>query len=243
MNRRATVLVRLDLPERLLHEDVLYPVLGHLIGRRVGRRIPVIEGLPSTTTEDNLKALGAAAASSGSVAMFHAVGITPEAPDLGTALAGVEPELTIEVDSGLIILSRDELTTAESGTLRAVSLGTPHMSVEEFERLLPLVSGREVHNEVDFYINTGRGVLDEIRSRGWLDDIERSGAQIVTDTCTYITPILQRRDGVVMTDSAKWAYYAPGNLGVEVAFGSTEECVQSALAGRIIRIEGLWRDL
>jgi predicted aconitase len=44
-----------------------------------------------------------------------------------------------------------------------------------------------------------------------------------------------------MTNSAKWAYYAPGNLGVEVAFGSLEECVASAAQGRVVRDEELWR--
>jgi predicted aconitase len=58
----------------------------------------------------------------------------------------------------------------------------------------------------------------------------------VTDTCTYLTPILERLDGVVMTNSGKWAHYAPGNLGVRVAFGDLEDCVASAVAGRVERV-------
>ena len=54
------------------------------------------------------------------------------------------------------------------------------------------------------------------------------------DTCTYLAPILRRRDGVVMTNSAKWAYYAPGNLGVDVAFGTLADCVESAVSGAVI---------
>jgi predicted aconitase len=46
--------------------------------------------------------------------------------------------------------------------------------------------------------------------------------------------------GLAMTDSAKWAYYAPGNLGVEVTFGSLAECVESAVTGRLVRNPGLW---
>lgn len=60
--------------------------------------------------------------------------------------------------------------------------------------------------------------------------------RIVTDTCTYLTPILERLDGVVMTNSGKWAHYAPGNLGVQVAFGELEDCIASAAAGRVVRI-------
>jgi len=63
---------------------------------------------------------------------------------------------------------------------------------------------------------------------------------VVTDTCTYITPILHDVAGPVMTDSAKWAWYAPGNLGFDVVFGSLEECVRSARSGRVERDEGLW---
>jgi predicted aconitase len=66
--------------------------------------------------------------------------------------------------------------------------------------------------------------------------------QVVADTCTYVTPILRRVDGVVMTNSGKWAYYAPGNLGVEVAFGSLRECVESAVRGEVWRDPELWSD-
>jgi predicted aconitase len=79
-------------------------------------------------------------------------------------------------------------------------------------------------------------VLSEVEARGWADGLEAAGVTVVTDTCTYITPILERTDGVVMTNSAKWAYYAPGNLGVEVCFGSLRECVESAFRGHV------WRD-
>jgi predicted aconitase len=64
--------------------------------------------------------------------------------------------------------------------------------------------------------------------------------QIVTDTCTYITPILTGRPGAVMTNSAKWAWYAPNNLGYQVAFGSLEECVESAVRGVVWRDASEW---
>lgn len=57
--------------------------------------------------------------------------------------------------------------------------------------------------------------------------------QIVTDTCTYITPIMKQTRGLVMTNSGKWAHYAPANIGVEVAYGSLRECVRSAVLGEV----------
>jgi predicted aconitase len=241
-NRRARVLIRIEgVPEALLEEDVFFPVLGHLVGKRAGSRVPVIEGLPASATEDRLKALGAAAASSGSVAMFHAVGVTPEAPTLEAALGGAAPARAVGVTAEEIRGARDELTTAADGRIAAVSVGTPHFSVAEFERLVALASDLRVHPEVEFYVSTGRGVLDEVRRNGWADDLERAGIRLVVDTCTYVTPIL-RGSGPVMTNSGKWAYYAPGNLGVDVVFGSLEECVRSAARGEVWRDRALWGD-
>src|SRR5204863_513662 len=81
-------------PTELLGDDSLYPVLGKVLGRRAGAAIAVLDGLPTGLSEDRLKALGAAAASSGSVALFDAVGSTPEAPTLDVAVGSNQPEAT-----------------------------------------------------------------------------------------------------------------------------------------------------
>ena len=88
-----------------------------------------------------------------------------------------------------------------------------------------------------FYANTGRDVASRSAALAELAD---AGVTVVTDTCTYITPILHDIDGPVMTNSAKWAWYAPANLGFEVVFGSMEECVRSASLGRVWRDPDLW---
>lgn len=240
-NRHAGILFSLaGIPDRLLDEDVLYPVLGHLIGGEAGNLVPVIQGLPIAVPEDRLKALGAAAASSGAVALFHAVGTTPEAPDLDTALDHRPPRRVVSVTPEALRAARDSLSTCDQGPLVAVSVGTPHLSFDEFARLTPLLAGRRLHPAVDFYVSTSRAILERVRDAGWLPVYEAAGVQLVVDTCTYVTPILRHTDGVVMTNSAKWAYYAPGNLGIEVAFGSLEECVESAVAGSIVRNPTLW---
>jgi hypothetical protein len=201
-----------------------------------------IEGLPADTTEDRLKALGAAAASSGSVALFHAVGITPEAPTLEAALGGRRASRTVEITPERLRAARDELSTTSREDLAAVTLGTPHFSLAEFEALMPLLHGIRVHPRVDLFISTGRDVLAEVERRGWLSFLQATGARMVTDTCTYITPIMRVKDGPVMTNSAKCAWYAPMNVGAEVVFGSLEECVRSAVSGRVWRDEFLWAD-
>jgi predicted aconitase len=239
--RRGETVFRLEgIPGRLLREDVFYPVLGHLVGSRAGLEVPVIDGLPGSVSEDQLKALGAAAASSGSVALFHVVGVTPEAPTLDAALQGREPDRTIPVTIESVARARDDLTTGAEGPLSAVSIGTPHFSANEFERLVALLEGRHIADGVDFYLSTGRDVLAEVDRLGWLRTLVNAGVRIVVDTCTYVTPILRSSNGVVMTNSGKWAYYAPGNLGIEVTFGSLDECVQSAVGGAVWRDPDLW---
>jgi predicted aconitase len=242
-HRRGEILFRLEgVSEALLDHDVLAPVLGYVVGSLTGDQIPVIEGLPRDMPEHRLKALGSAAASSGAVGMFHAVGITPEATTLEAAFAGRSPTRSIAVNPADLRRARDQLTTATvtDTPLGAVSLGTPHYSIAEFERVVELLDGRPVHPSVKFFINTGRDIWHEVGLRGWGRSLEAAGIQIVTDTCTYITPVMGEIAGYALTDSAKWAHYAPGNLGIEVAFGSVDDCVESAVAGRLVRNDGMW---
>lgn len=233
-NRRGQIVFTLTgFPPSMPATDSLFVGVGLLIGSRAGDRIAVIEGLPSPRSEDQLKALGAAAASSGAVALFHAVGITPEAPTLADALDGKTPDESVEISPDDIHRVLRELSTVPDGTpLTAVCLGTPHFSRDEWSRLIPLLADSP---RVPIYVNTGRATLDELRADGLLERADRHGLVVVTDTCTYLTPILERLDGAVMTNSGKWAHYAPANLGVQVAFGELEDCVASAMAGRVVR--------
>ncbi|QRM46517.1 aconitase X catalytic domain-containing protein [Rhizobium sp. BG4] len=233
-NRHATVLIDVEaFPDG--DAGSICVAAGHAIGRRCGDRIPVIRGLPKESSEDDLKALGAVAASAGAVALFHAVGLTPEAPTLEAACGGKKPE-------EIIRLSRDDTretirnlsTVAEGTALAAVSMGTPHFSIGEFERLMPLLTDEKA--ATDIYINTNREVLAELENRSWRARLEAVGITLVIDTCTYVTAIIRDMSGAVMTNSGKWAYYAPGNIGVDVAFGSLAECMASARAGKVVRL-------
>jgi len=228
-------------PDRLLALDVAYPVIGHHIGKIVGSRIPVLTGLPRGLSEDRLKAIGSAGASSGSMAMFHVVGSTPEAPSLEAAL-GPNSATTHNVTASDLRMARDQLTTTTKAPLGAISLGTPHYSVAEIGRVVELLATRRISPSVHAYISTGRDIATETGLRGWNQALTDAGIQLVTDTCTYITPVMADITGTAMTDSAKWAYYAPGNLGLDVAFGSVEDCIESAVAGRIVRDETVWSD-
>lgn len=233
--RRATVVVELRVTDEVLDADLSYPLLGGVVGTMTNGAVVAITGLDERADEDRLKAFGAAAASTGSTAMFHAVGVTPEAPTLSTVTLS-QPNVSVTVDL-------DDLKTMfqsfdrDQGPLGAISIGTPHFSEREFAALDMLIGGRR--SAVPFLINTGRDVLSAVEPGGVVGRLRAFGATIVTDTCVYITPILGDINGVMMTNSGKAAFYAPGNLGVGVAFGSLEDCVESAVAGRVVRT-GVW---
>jgi len=247
-NRRGQLLLRLvDLPAKLLHDDSLYPVLGYLLGRIAEDRIPVIEGLPADATREQLKALGAAAASSGAVALFHAVGVTPEAATLAEAFQGSQPEQAhcVDIHRSDLLAARAALSTAEADAeIDAVVVGCPHFSYAEIQQLATLIQahpGQRVHPRVRFLLITEYGAYSLAQRSGLLDIVTGFGVQIAHDTCTFHSPVLPPSVKVVMTNSGKQAYYAPGELGVRVVFGSLADCVQSAIAGRVVREESIWQ--
>jgi len=237
-NRGGEVLFRLgDDVDFSGGSDAPYVALGALAGDRCAGRIPVFEGLPATTTEDNMKALGAVAASTGAIAMLHAIGVTPEAPTLREAFKGREPRAIFDVGKGELGHALVKLSTARDGDkLAAVSLGTPHFSMAEFEALAAKLVGFRPAPGVAFYVNTSRETLAEIAKSNLKAKLEAAGVLIVADTCVYVTAILDEVEGAVMTNSGKMAHYAPGNLNVDIAFGTLDECLASATAGRVVRL-------
>ena len=104
------------------------------------------------------------------------------------------------------------------------------------------MDGRRVHPDLTFYVTSSRHVAALATEQGWIEALENSGVTIVVDTCTYFSPAVKACRGRVMTNSAKWAYYAPGMLPVEVAFGSLDDCVESAVHGEVRRDERHWGD-
>ena len=278
VHRRAGLIVDCSaISTELLAEDAGWGALGLVVGRLVGSGVPALTGVTGPVTDDHLKAFGAGAASSGTVGMFHVVGVTPEAPHLDAVLPD-HPIDTVKVTTADLREARDELAPADDRPLDAVSLGTPHFSAAEFAQLAALLTaesrsagatGSEVvelagevggaggdgevgeadadgeadevgalHPDVEVYVSTSRAVVEEAREHVAL--CERVGIRIVVDTCTYVTPILGPQVRHAMTDSTKWAWYAPSNLGVTVTLGTMAECVASARAGRVVRDTDAW---
>jgi predicted aconitase len=212
--------------------DIAWPVLGNLFGRLIGNAVGVVAGVRSSPGEDALKGFGAAAASSGAVGLFHIAGVTPEAADVNTALHHAAPAEHIVVTPAMVIDSQQRLSTAEhADRIDAVAIGSPHLSIDEFDRLQRLLGNRRL--AVPIYACTGRHTLAQLGPRR--SELEQSGVVVVADTCVVVTPILPATPGaVLMTNSGKFAHYAPSNTGYSVLYASLADCVESAVAGKPI---------
>lgn len=242
-NRRGQLLLRLqDVPPQLMQQDAFYQILGYLVGRLSGTSIPVIDGLPQSVSEDQLKALSAGAASSGAVTLFHIVGVTPEAPDLATAFGGNRPLETIEIDMEKLRQARRELSVNPGGGDRpdVIALGSPHFSLHECVQLAELVEGKKVAPGIEFFVATNRVVYQALAERGLLEKLAAFGANVTQDTCVVVSPLIAPDAQLLMTNSAKYAYYAPGKLSMPVVFGTLAECVESAVSGRLVRDDTAW---
>ena len=105
--------------------------------------------------------------------------------------------------------------------------------LDEFAALERLLAGRRL--AVPIYACTGRHALAELDASDRRKTLEALGVVIVADTCVVVTPIMpDLTDGVLMTNSGKFAHYAPGNTGYAVIYGSLADCVESAVTGKPI---------
>lgn len=235
-NRVARVIFDVvDIDAARLPRDLYFACLGYALGSRCLGRVPALVNVPRDATEDELKSLGSAAASSGSVGLFHVVGVTPEAPTLDAATGGRAEQVE------RIVLGESELSEAlnrlcklEVGEpVAAMCLGTPHFSFTEFETLLPLIDGRRVNESVKCFVSTSREIATRIQGEARFKPLFDFGMQVVVDTCTYLAPTLRHIPGTVVTNSAKWAHYGPGNLNRRAGLMTLERCIRSAVSGKV----------
>jgi predicted aconitase len=238
-NRPATLLIDVSgLSKQLRCEDAFYPVLGAMIGRITGSDICAVNGIPVDVEEDQLKSLCAGAAATGSVALMHIIGVTPEALDQNTALANQPPAETVNITPEMLTTARNSLSLAGDGPIDCVCLGSPHFSLNECQRLLAFAKGRKF--KVPVYVCIGRHTMEELSGRKLDAALQALGVEFVVDTCIVVTPILPQQDGIMMTNSAKFAHYASGNTGYAPVFGSLSECVESAMAATTKWDDDLW---
>jgi predicted aconitase len=156
-----------------------------------------------------------------------------------SSFAGAHLVRTIELEPHRIQAALERLSTAgDTERIDAVALGSPHFSALEFRALHRCLRGRRLG--VPFYVCTARDTLSEMDAAGISKDLRESGVEIVADTCVVVTPILEAKGGVLMTNSGKFAHYGPSNTGYDVLYGSLEDCVESSITGSVVRNHEVW---
>ena len=213
-------------PERW-HDEAWYAVLGYLLGRQARSRVAAIVGLPATTSEDDLKALRGRGLVRWRRNLPCGGGSRRRLPDAGErsgALGSASSQaLGRRPGSG-----STRALHRRRGSDRRREPGHAHASLAEIRALTEEVERTRttVATGVTAYLSTGEACLPWPRAAGLIAPLERAGFRIVVDTCTYLVPIPPAGTRVVMTNSGKWAHYAPGNLGIDVVIGTLAECVR-----------------
>ncbi len=217
--RLPDILVEVEEKPAGTHEfGALGKVIGEKMGRLKGKKLPFLRGIAQASV-DELKSFCASLATYGGAAMFHMEDITPEAG------AAALPSESISVSRQELEQAVDSLNDPDA-EIDFISLGCPHLSIVEIQRLAGLLQGRQVTRE--FWVTTSRAVKSIADRVGYSQVIEASGAKFAVDTCCVVAPI-RGRFKTLLTDSAKACYYAYSKNKFNTVYRSFDEVVQEAL--------------
>ncbi len=203
-----------------------HALIGHYIGRASSSKIPYFQGL-KIERASQIKALGAAMAASGAVALFHIEYVTPEYKLY--MKENIEKKITITAeDLRRLRTSFRPLTLPD-----LVAVGCPHADIEEIGAIARQLEGKTVDPLVKFWIFTAAPVLAVATRAGYRDIIEAAGGKLFCDTCMVVSPLAEIGIQSVVTNSAKAAHYLPSMNKTEASCCSLEECIQIALEGKL----------
>ena len=215
-NRQPNVKVKVNFN---LNYNSDFGALGWYVGKQVKNKIPYFTGIKDANT-DQLKALGAAMAASGAVALYHVEGITPEADNVKKE--GLE---TISVGKKEIKETYDKLNTGKKPDI--VIFGCPHASLREISLLADKLEGKHLKRPV--WICTSRMVKEAAERMGYNEIIAKAGGSIVADTCMVVSPIEKMGYKTTGVNSGKAANYLPGFCKQEVCFANIDDLVEAQL--------------
>jgi predicted aconitase len=210
-NRRPNVIIEVK-SDKKNWGIARYGALGYHTGKLVGNKIPYFLGI--TPDHDQLKALGAAMAATGAVALYHVNDVTPEAKKNQFNISGLE---VIRIEPAEIDRLFSDIP------VDAVAVGCPHCSPAELVNIARLLKGKTVIKPL--YVFASQGVIDN--NMLTVNAIEKSGARVFADTCMVVSPVMERYPAI-MVNSGKAFSYVPDMCGAVARIGSIEECVAVA---------------
>ena len=213
-NRKPTVVVDV---QAALEYNADFGALGYYVGKQVKNGKPYFRGIKNANT-DQLKALGAAMAASGAVAVYYAENLTPEANQQD--ISGLE---TISVTDAEIKATYDTLNTGEKPDI--VVLGCPHASLREISTLAAEVDGKTLTKPV--WICTSRVMKEAADRMGYTETIRKAGGTVVADTCMVVSPIEQMGFKTTGVNTGKGANYLPGFCKQNVVYQNVHDLIRS----------------
>jgi len=211
-NRQPTTIIKV---ETELQTETNYGVLGIHLGKLLKEKIPTFKGLRGS--DEGLKQLGAAMASSGMTALFYM-----EAPTKREKLEAISVEAKDIKEAACGLYTTDCAPDL-------VFVGCPHCSMKEVKAVARLLQGKKVRKDIELWICTSRHVREKTKTH--VDIIERAGGHVLCDTCVLVTWIKDLGIDTLMTNSAKTAFYAPTLNEVDVALKPLRECIEAACRG------------
>ncbi|MEM7704993.1 MAG: aconitase X [Pseudomonadota bacterium] len=237
--RKPHVVINVErLSDRWFEDRIGAQLVGYAAGTIAGGQVALIRGVPVQLGKPVLQGLCAAAGVSGSMEMLHVEGSTPESETLG-ADSG---------DSEIFFLAEDDIQALANAWRPAnvhdpvaVCIGTPHAGPEEIKELLGRLNACAGPTRLPVYLSMGRSVYDMPQLGRVLESLQTKGVTIIRDTCTYYGSLMSARQGLVLTNSVKWAAYATSGLGCTPFLATLAECADSALAGAMVTDRSYWR--
>lgn len=240
-NRKAEVHIRLDgFKEEFFHNDAIYDVLGYAYGEMVGNKIGALEGVPKWSKIDNLKRFSATAASSGGVGLFHLIGITPEAQTREMAFQGQPARDEVVLTPERLRESEERLSRGTPDEINMVNVGCPHLSYAECVELYRAFNDRKVHSSIEFWAYTSRCNKQQIVNNGLYEKLRNCGVKIFTDGCPMSSPFDRWGFKGIMSNAGKFCNYCHSYSGIDPVHGSLEDCVETAVAGKLQRSVKPW---
>jgi hypothetical protein len=231
--RQATLLVQLSWTPCDLND---WGALGGIVGRLAGDywQIPALVGIDRVPNSDEMKHFGAAVASFGSVALFHMVGITPEAMRLEDAVPSGQALRTYDVcEADIRAFQMQYIREIDSVDL--VVFSTPQLSLIEIQQLANLIDGRRA--TVPLLVVTSPQVKPDADRMGLTARIEAAGGTVLSGMCFYQSYAREMAEANgwnrLATNSAKLTNII-GGYGYKPALLSMAACVDAACAGGVI---------
>jgi predicted aconitase len=213
-----------------LKGDTDYATLGYFVGGIAHDRVPILNGISPSISQDDLKCLGAALATSGGVAHFHVVGVTPEAPteEVASGFKKISSFDTFEFGSKELTKTEESLSKIGPEDADLVVLGCPHSSINQIKKYAEAFSRRKAKNNVEIWILTTNSIKKYAEDLGYADIIKSTGARLVSNTCpTGMPRDFFKRHGysAVATDSPKMVYYISGTKDVPCYYGTLDKFI------------------